>query len=140
MPELVTEQGNGHTDEAVRDSESPELGPETGEWCRKPEAATRLGISERMVEKRIAAGRLRKRVRIDGVTEVLVPRSSEDVSVQKAIELVERFNGQLSSTISPLVQTIRAQAEEIGRLKGRIEELERVPNPVPKPWWRFWSS
>lgn len=52
------------------------------------------------------------------------------IEARKTSENKKVDNSLPSSALSELVTTIREQAEEIGRLKARIEELERE-RPVP---------
>jgi hypothetical protein len=127
---------------------------EAGEWVRKSEAASRLGVSERTIENRVAAGKLAKRFRNDGTVEILVPKTTEDDRTEKALFLVERFNQSVASQLVPvleqnreLITKVTAQAETIGELRKetqmlreKVTELEQGSKIQAKPWWRFWSN
>lgn len=130
--EAVTEidETNGTGEEASSE--------EAGEWVPKKEAAYRLNITERMIDKRVELGRLRKRFSASGKAEFLVPLAETDLQVDKAFVLVGKFNEALTVQTAPLVERIAAQAEEIGRLKARVAELEQGRGQQAKPWWRFW--
>ena len=43
-----------------------------GHWVRKSEAAALLGVSERTIDNRVAAGKLQKRRHPYGVTEIFI--------------------------------------------------------------------
>jgi len=116
---------------------------EDWEWIRKAEAASRLGISERTIENRVNSGKLRKRLRNDGTVEILVRKPSEDLQVDKALVLLDRYNTAVNLQVTPLVERIAAQAETIGELRKeneilrkRLEDLEQISS-VPR--WMFWK-
>jgi hypothetical protein len=141
-----------------------------GEWLDSRSAMLRLGIAERTLHRRVARGELRKRSRADGRLEVWVPsvehrRASDAVTdpdrqaeqAERALALVERVNLAVGQQVAPLLDlverqqgTIREQAEELGRLRQRLADLEARPDPAPpdsatvdvspppRPWWRFW--
>jgi hypothetical protein len=134
---------------------------EDGEWLRRPDAASRLGVTERTLDNRIASGKLQKRVSESGHVEVWVPLKGEDEQIQKALVILDRYNSSLSSQLHPLVEKYSeladkyAQtAEENGRLKAKLEEAEaRIQSltapPLSEseaqaltihPWWQFWKS
>jgi hypothetical protein len=130
---------------------------EDGEWLRRPEAAARLGVTERTLDNRVASGKLRKRVSASGHVEVWVPLKGEDEQIQKALVILDRYNSSLSAQLHPLVEKYAELAEkyahtsqENGRLKAKLEEAEaRIQSlstpPLPvaqdtsKPWWMFWK-
>jgi hypothetical protein len=76
-----------------------------GSWVLKAAAAAQMGVSERTIDRRIAAGKLQSRHGPSGAVEVFVSHSSP---------------------IIELVSELRALAEENARLKARIAELEQL--------------
>lgn len=135
------------------DSDSQTL---VGEWLGPPEAEQRLGISERTLYRRIASGRLKKRTLEDGRIEVWVsgpltdtdrhehpdenghwpvtgdqpPDSDRQVTSERALALMDRFNAALARQVEPLVRELAdtrrqlvALAEQTGRLSERTEHL-----------------
>ncbi|SRR5712692_31100 len=124
---------------------------EAGEWLRRPDAASRLGVTERTLDNRISSGKLKKRVSVTGHVEVWVPLKSEDEQVQKALLILDRYNHSLSEQLHPLVEkyselveNYARSTEEIGRLKAKLEEAESriqtLTTPLPtSPWWQFWK-
>jgi len=77
-----------------------------GEWLRRVDAAARLGISERTLDHRLAAGQLEKRVGPDGRVEICVPRTTADVAVQTTVDLVERLNHAVALQAAPLLEAL----------------------------------
>lgn len=126
--------------DAIRQAETAtdNLSDDDGEWTLKAVAARRLRITERTLDRRIAQGKLVKRVGSDGSVEVFLkhqetpPDNMTDAT--RAMAVVERFNEALAKQTLPLVAQIREMAEEIGRLKAENEELRRRQ----KPWWKVW--
>jgi hypothetical protein len=122
-----------------------------GEWLGPPEAEQRLGISERTLYRRIAAGRLKKRVLDDGRIEVWVSVPVTDAdshqapsqnghsatdggfmtdsdrqhTSERALALMDRFNAALARQVEPLVQELadtRRQLVELAEQTGRLTE------------------
>jgi hypothetical protein len=146
---------------------------ETGEWVSIDDAAARLRVTTRTLYRRLSRGYLQRRTGADGRLEVWVAvTSSADVSpdtsrqaetgdqAERAIILAERLNLAVAQQVSPILEqlaaahaTIREQAEELGRLRERLDHVERErrdmspepsrhPNHLeespPCPWWAFW--
>jgi hypothetical protein len=102
-----------------------------GAWVPRLEAARILSISERTLDRRLTRHLLPRRQRLDGTVEVFLTaeqltrqRPDEDASA-KALVLMERFNAALAQQTQPLVETIRSQAEELGRLREQNAALTR---------------
>ena len=128
---------------------------EGGEWLRRAEAAARLGVSERTLDNRLAAGKLRKRLR-NGLTEVLVPRVATDVQMERALQVADQLTEKVSAQLTPLAEQFAALAEKyaearerIGRLEAEKAQLQQEmyalrtsvqssTEPEPRPWWRRW--
>jgi chromosome segregation ATPase len=161
--------------ETVSDSDRQ---AEAGEWLDTRAAMLRLGISERTLHRRLGRGELRKRGRPGGRIEVWAPlpagRSATEPNAdidrqaeqaERALALVERVNLAVSEQVAPLLamverqqSTIRDQAEELGKLRQQVTDLERrltgtdpltvgdgqggsPPEPMTRrPWWRFWRA
>lgn len=131
---------------------------QAGEWFSPSVAAARLGISQRTLDRRIAAGKLRRRVRPNGNTQVWLPvadsasvadrsadRMADDGSqdqAERALALVERVNLAVTQQVQPLIElverqqrTIADQAEELGTLKVELrlvrEQLASSTRPTP---------
>ncbi len=153
----TTESGAEVTSEGLRSTEDGS--EEDSEWVRKADAASRLGISERTIENRVNAGKLRKRFRNDGAVEILVPKLQEDVQVDKALVLLDRYNVAMAQQVAPLVEKIATQAETIGELRAQLQQAQerislleapqtatntpvvenRPENVSPRRWWAFWN-
>src|SRR4051794_1923771 len=97
--DVVSDTSSDATSDQTSDSVSD------GDWLRKAAAATRLGISERMLDRQVAAGKWPKRLTADGRVEVYVPRPPAEGQreVERALVLVERFQQQLEAQTTPLV-------------------------------------
>jgi len=122
---------NGSASPAEAFWNAPAEAAEDGEWLRRPDAASRLGVTERTLDNRIASGKLKKRVSAAGLVEVLVPLKTEDEQAQKALLILDRYNNSLAQQLHPLVEKYAdlvdkyAQTtEENGRLKAKLEEAE----------------
>jgi hypothetical protein len=120
-----------------------------GDWLRKAAAAARLGISERALDRQLAAGKWPKRMTDDGRVEVYVarPPAEGQREAERALVLVERFQQQLEVQTGPLIARIEALARENGALQNRVQTLEAQlaasqtlrPTPATTPWWAtFW--
>jgi hypothetical protein len=112
------------------------------DWLRKAAAAARLGISERMLDRQLAAGRWPKRLTPEGHVEVQVPRPPAEGQreAERALVLVERFQQQLEAQTAPLVARIEALARENGALQNQVQTLQAQLGAVPpayppRPWW-----
>src|SRR5205085_47219 len=70
------------------------------DWLRKAAAAARLGISERMLDRQLAAGRWPKRVTPEGRVEVQVPRPPAEGQreAERALAAVLRGRGRPAGT------------------------------------------
>ncbi len=124
-----------HETSEARPSEGSE---ETTEWLRKSEAAVRLGISERTLDKRVVAGRYPKRqTRAGGPVEIAVPKGEGELRAL-GVELVV---ATLAREVRPLTELIDRQAAEIADLAGQVAVLTyqlEVASHRPRPWWRLW--
>jgi hypothetical protein len=148
--------------------------PDAGEWLPVPEALRRLGIAERTLYRRLSRGYTQKRTGLGGRLEVWVAQTpatgatpdtsghQQEEQAGRALALVERFNLAVNQQVAPLLAmlndrdaTIRDQAEELGRLRQQVQDLEarrmrqdvtgdasgHPPHPSespPRPWWAFW--
>src|SRR4051812_14597400 len=85
-------------------SDTPSDPVSDADWLRKA-AAARLGISERMLDRQLAAGRWPKRLTPEGRVAVQVPRPPAEGQreAERALVLVERFQQQLEAQTAPLV-------------------------------------
>jgi hypothetical protein len=135
------------TSDTVTDAASD--GVSDGDWLRKSAAAARLGISERMLDRQLAAGRWPKRVTSEGRVEVQVPRPPAEGQreAERALVLVERFHQQLEAQTAPLVARIEALARENGVLQNQVQTLQAELAAVrtarltrPRWWARWWPS
>jgi hypothetical protein len=114
---------------------------------------------------------------MDGRLEVWVPltggppeadsESAPDgqaVQAERALVIVDRFNLAVNQQVAPLLEridglldrldsrelTIREQAEELGKLRQQVDDLQRrltetdrasAPDGQPSaPWWRRWLA
>ena len=110
------------------------------QWLRKAQAAAHLGVSEKTVENRINAGKLRKRVQA-GVVEILCPPRDVETEATRALALVERYNEALAKQTLPLVSQIRELSETNGRLAAENEALRKelsesqAVSSQRRSWW-----
>lgn len=130
----------------------------TGEWLTPPEAATRLGISERTLWRYIDQGRYHKRVR-DRRAEILVPVSGATPApssktalaptpdtgaiLEKLEEITRRVSRQSMTVTRQAVQITRLTADrqrlqaERDTERERAAELQlRLAEEQGKRWWR----
>src|SRR3954449_7356330 len=91
LPSLVQKASEVSVMILPKESRGMVEAPPDQEWLRKPEAAVRLGISERAIDMQVRAGKLPRRARPDGKVEVLVPKAPETVQAERGLELVERY-------------------------------------------------
>jgi excisionase family DNA binding protein len=126
-------------------------------------AAAVLGISERAVRKRIAAGRLAairdgNRWLVDLPTELVpepVPRGSSSATFRVPVQrgTTPESLAPLLTELSELRQRNEELAGQVGFWQGRYQEaseqlkLLQAPHesevstsPPARPWWRFWRS
>jgi hypothetical protein len=140
-----------------------ELIEPAGEWVGISEAARRLSVTERTVERHLQHGKLRKRTRENGRVEVwvsvgaetgqrdggrdsdgaLVPREDLLAAIREAVTARDE-------TIVGIVSGHEALIRENERLRARVAELERMlPAPTatdtptavptrPTGWRRWW--
>ncbi len=137
--DMVTDSGSDMHTDALSD-------PAEGDWLRKSAAAARLGISERMLERQLAAGKWPKRVAPDGRVEVQVPRTPAEGQreAERALVWVQRYQQQLEAQTAPLVARIEALARENGALQTHVQTLEQQlaaaqttrPTSIWWPWRR----
>ena len=135
-PEVMSDIDSDTTSDAGSDAVSD------GDWLRKAAAVARLGISERMLDRQLAAGRWPKRVTPEGRVAVQVPRPAVEGQreAERALVLVERFRQQLEAQTAPLVARIEALARENGALQNQVQTLQAPLAPVPtasptRSWW-----
>jgi hypothetical protein len=107
-----------------------------GDWLRKSAAAARLGISERMLDRQLAAGKWPKRVTAEGRVEVQVPRPPAEGQreAERALVWVQRYQQQLEAQTAPLVARIEVLARENGALQTRVQTA-RPTSPWRASWW-----
>jgi hypothetical protein len=116
---------------------------QAGEWCDIHTAALRLGVTDRTLYRRVKTGKLAKRERPDGRTEVWLTVTerhdtvsdtvghTEEIQAGRALAITQRFNDAVSLAVSQQlavhVDKIAELAEENGRLKRIIAELTERP-------------
>ena len=132
------------------------LSPErTGDWLPPSEAASRLGVSERTLWRRVDAGRLNKRL-VRGRAEILIPRSETDGAPETDLavpdapdhpargdsELMLAILGELREQRGSDGQTIVRLAERVGQLQAENEaltaRLAHLEARERQSWWRRW--
>jgi hypothetical protein len=113
-----------------------------GDWLRRTAAAARLGISERMLDRQLAAGRWSNRLTPDRHVEVQVPRPPAEGQreAERALVLVKRLQQQLEAQTAPLVARTEAPARENGALQNQVQtlhaQLAAVSTTGPtRSWW-----
>lgn len=149
------------TDEAPATPDSAE----SGAWLPLRPALAHLGIAERTLYRRIDRGELRTQkdgprllvwcagaepIEADATPDrQIVAHAPADVALalyQRVEELAAARQVPLLARIDEKDATIREQAEEIGRLRERLEAAERVadvapvslPEPERRSWWKRW--
>jgi len=119
----------------------------TGRWFSVAEAATRLGVPQRAIYRGIATQALRARrdshgvllvclddqtrlaSQTNGVVQEVTPNSA--LTPDRARALTEFASGLMGPLVSRLAQQeaiIREQAEELGRLRARMEGASETEN------------
>jgi hypothetical protein len=113
-----------------------------GDWLRRTAPAARLGISERMLDRQLAAGRWSNRLTPEGHVEVQLPRPPAEGQreAERALVLIKRFQQQLEAQTAPLVARTEAPARENGALQNQVQTLQAqlaaVPTTGPtRSWW-----
>jgi hypothetical protein len=117
-----------------------------GDWLRKSAAAARLGISERMLDRQLAAGKWPRRTTPDGRVEVCVPRprAESEQEAERALVWIERYQQQLEAQTAPLVARIEHLARENGALQAEVQALQaqlaavQTARQTTAPWWARW--
>jgi predicted transcriptional regulator len=95
------------------------------------EAAARLGTSERAVRFRLQRGTLHG-TKVQGAWFVYL-----DGAPPAADAVVPSGNDTALAVVLPqLVETLRQQAEEIGRLRATNELLQQQVQALRRPWWK----
>jgi hypothetical protein len=114
-----------------------------GEWLAPSVAAARLGVSQRTLDRRIASGKVTRRIRPNGTTQVWLPLSAVPTvtdemaandgqeQAERALALVERVNLAVNEQVRPLIDLVERQqaqlleqAAELGRLRSENAVLQ----------------
>jgi hypothetical protein len=109
---------------ATRTPPADQESAQAGEWLPLAEARLRLGLSERTLRRRIASGRLPKRLRADGRVEVFVPFAGRPVlaedgraeETERQVDLLNRFSEAVRTLLEPLQHDIREARHLVERL------------------------
>ncbi len=123
---------------------TPELPPlPPGRWRPRLEAAKRLGITERTLQRKMKQGLVMKRHDEHGRLQVYVPDRQDsghetvhDTAPDTALAVehtrLAEVAGRFLARNAEQEALIRSQAEQIGALTERL----RLAEQPPAPWWR----
>lgn len=150
-------------DHATRQPDNePDLSPVSrGAWLDIVSACTALGVTERTIQRRVMRGEIQRRTVSGGRAEFWIseaatsdlapvtPDIAQDAHsgalavLDRQEALIDHLSDLARQQTAPLVETIRQQAEEIGRLKAELEAARERPTvtgdtPDTRRWWRFW--
>ena len=100
---------------------------EPGAWQTLREAQRRLGLSESTLRRRIASGKLPRRLRPDGRLEVFLPLTADLVApseplaagpdqLERQLELLDKFGEMLRGLLEPLQHDLREARALVERL------------------------
>lgn len=145
-------------DDRQPDTESDLSPVERGAWMDIVSACTALGVTERTIQRRVMRGEIQRRTVSGGRAEFWIatpdmsPATSDRPSdapggmlalLDRQEALIDHLSDLARQQQAPLLETIREQAEEIGRLKAELTaERERraltgdTSDTARASWWR----